>query len=497
MQDLSGKKIVSTSNKSYILDAEIGKGAQGVIYSETTGKFLIKLFLGRRNLETNLNKLKKLLRLNYPPRFIRPIDIIEVRNNDGELILAGYVMQKVVEHFSLNKLLMPPEGANLSDWYNVFSGGLKRRLYLSYLIAMNFYLLHRNNVAYCDVSGNNILVAENPQKASVCMIDIDNLYTPGYELATVLGTPRYMAPEIGKGQLQPDILSDDYSLAVIIFELLKCGHPYIGDFVEQSSPEVEEMAFLGKMPYIEDPDNDENRSSSVLPNDAVFNEKLTKMFLKTFVDGKLNRMSRSTSWDMALKCLEASNALMKCEHCGAWYFPNNKTGTLTFQCPWCDESNRLDAYFLVYKRYPTYYSSATGETQSMTENNKNVKGQITYVLKKNEANEIPENYLHTSISDSEIAKETDKFNIIGNIKIALRVACFNGVWKIQNVSGRTFYLRKGNRGDLIPFETNTVIEIMNGDCIYTDEEKQKDNLSYDEIMKEDIKPVVFLQFNIR
>ena len=94
--------------------------------------------------------------MNYPPRFIRPIDIIEVRNNDGELILAGYVMQKVVEHFSLNKLLMPPEGANLSDWYNVFSGGLKRRLYLSYLIAMNFYLLHRNNVAYCDVSGNNI-----------------------------------------------------------------------------------------------------------------------------------------------------------------------------------------------------------------------------------------------------------------------------------------------------------------------------------------------------
>ena len=72
-----------------------------------------------------------------------------------------------------------------------------------------------------------------------------------------------------------------------------------------------------------------------------------------------------------------------------------------------------------------------------------------------------------------------------------------GVWKIQNVSGRTFYLRKGNRGDLIPFETNTVIEIVNGDCIYADEEKQKDNLSYDEIMKEDIKPVVFLQFNIR
>ena len=49
MQDLSGKKIVSTSNKSYILDTEIGKGAQGVIYSETSGKFLIKLFLGRRN----------------------------------------------------------------------------------------------------------------------------------------------------------------------------------------------------------------------------------------------------------------------------------------------------------------------------------------------------------------------------------------------------------------------------------------------------------------
>lgn len=497
MQDLTGKKLTSTSNKTYILDKEIGKGAQGIIYSETTGKYLIKLFLGKRNLETNLKKLKKLLRVNYPPRFIRPVDIIEIRDTNNELLLAGYVMSRVVEHFSLNKLLVPPHGESLSDWYNKFSGGLKRRLYLSYLIAMNFYLLHRNNIAYCDVSGNNILVAEDPKKASICMIDIDNLYTPGYESATVLGTPRYMAPEIGNGQLQPDILSDDYSLAVIIFELLKCAHPYIGDFVEQSTLEVKEMAFCGKMPYIEDPDNDENRSSSALPNEAVFSEKLAKMFLRTFVDGKTNRMNRTTAWDMAIKCLEASNSLIKCEHCGAWYFPNKRIDTLTYQCHWCDGINKLDSYFLVYKRYPSYLSEITNEKHSITNNDKNVKSQITYILRNNEANEITENYLHNVITDNEIAKESDKFNTIGNIRVALRVACFNGVWKIQNVSGRQYFLRKKNIGDFIPFDNNTVIEISHGDCIYSSQDKQKDNLTYNQIMQEDIKPIIFLQFNLR
>ena len=41
-----------------------------------------------------------------------------------------------------------------------------------------------------------------------------------------------MAPEIMNKQVSPDIFTDAYSLAVILFELLRVGHPYVGDMVE-------------------------------------------------------------------------------------------------------------------------------------------------------------------------------------------------------------------------------------------------------------------------
>ncbi len=69
-------------------------------------------------------------------------------------------------------------------------------MYLAYKIA--FALLHDTNRAYCDISGSNILVNEDPSIASICMIDIDNIYIPGEDSGNILGTSRYMAPEIMK-----------------------------------------------------------------------------------------------------------------------------------------------------------------------------------------------------------------------------------------------------------------------------------------------------------
>ena len=159
-------------------------------------------------------------------------------------------MEKVQEHSSLNKLLVPSRDSGFSDWYNRETGGLRRRLFLAYKIALQFALLHDSNRAYCDISGSNIMANEDPSIASVCMIDIDNIYIPGGDSGNVLGTSRYMAPEIMNKQLPPDIFTDDYSLAVILFELLRIGHPYVGDMVEDGTPEQQTQAYLGSLVMI-------------------------------------------------------------------------------------------------------------------------------------------------------------------------------------------------------------------------------------------------------
>ena len=239
MQDLEGKMIKTAAGTQYLLTEKIGEGAQGVVYDEAMDKFLIKLYRKGSPIQ-NQNKLQKLnwlLIQNYPDQFIKPLEIIEDP-------FIGYVMKKVKGHVSLNKLLIPPRDTAFSEWYNSQTGGLRRRLFLGYKIAMQFALLHESNRAYCDISGTNILVNEDPGIASVCMIDIDNIYIPGGNSGNVLGTSRYMAPEIINRQMEPDIFTDDYSLAVILFELLTTGHPYVGDIVINGTPEKQIIRYI-------------------------------------------------------------------------------------------------------------------------------------------------------------------------------------------------------------------------------------------------------------
>jgi serine/threonine protein kinase len=411
-------------------------------------------------------------------------------------------MNKVVGHTSLNHLLNPSKGKTISDWYNGVSGGLKRRLYLSYQIAMNFYILHRKNKAYCDISGNNILVAKDKLIASVCMIDIDNLYTPGCEKSGILGTLRYMAPEILNNQLPPDILTDDYSLAVIIFELLKCGHPYVGDFVDESSPEIEDAAYKGMLPYVDDEGDTMNKSSSMLPSDVVFNSRLKDLFEKTFVIGKQNRMSRVTSRELAIACLEASNALIKCQKCGAWYFPYPKIKKVGgYECPWCETANKMPTYLLFCERFPKYddfYLRNDPSDKSLGIDKKTGKPcdyvpLKTFFLQEDELNIIPCNYTKKTFVDNDIVKEKSLYETEGNIKnsFTIKFRSASGLTSVSNIRKKAFiqnigneeiYIRRRNTGDYITLHPNQSEEISNSDAIYFDaDDNWLKNFNYDNI----------------
>lgn len=333
IKDLTGMTLVAESGKKYMLTKLAGRGAQGVVYEESGNNYMVKLYYPSGSVSVDadvLDRIRYIKNLDMPQNFVSVVDLITHP-------YVGYVMDKVDGHKPLNSYLIPNRDMSFSEWYNQ-GLGLYERIFVGYIIAKAFGELEKSNLSYCDISGNNILVrVAKGTSASVKMIDVDNIYTAGRGKAAIIGTPRYIAPEVISRQRTPDVLSDNYSLAVILFELLRAGHPYIGDDVLDGTPEDEENALAGNAEYV----TDEN-SSNMLPEDVVFTDKLKKLFRRCFVDGKHNRLSRPSATEFEYALLEASNKLIKCPSCGAWHYPR-KEGKSYLGCPWCDSPSKPTA----------------------------------------------------------------------------------------------------------------------------------------------------------
>ncbi|SHK77654.1 Protein kinase domain-containing protein [Anaerocolumna jejuensis DSM 15929] len=447
MKDLEGMIITSTSGQTYLLTEKVDKqGAQGIVYEESTGKFIIKLYKRGNEYQNRnrMNKLEWLIKQSYPDQFIKPLDLFTEP-------YIGYAMEKVINHISLNKLLVPSRELTMSEWYNEETGGLRRRLFLGHKIAMQFALLHESNRAYCDISGNNIMVNKDSKVASICMIDIDNIYIPGGDSGNILGTSRYMAPEIVTKQMQPDIFTDDYSLAVILFELLRCGHPYVGDMVEDGTPEQQEQAYRGMYPYVDEEDSP-NSSTQMLPVEVVFTNKLADLFYRTFVKGKENRVARTTAREFALACLEASNKVMKCNECGHWHYASPDKERKYF-CPWCDEENERPI-FLQFK--DRYYVVDAKERNRIILKEEPVE---SFVLRE-EKNAITNNYIsNLYIRRDKFSKPVDQYFVINKAK--------NGKFYLLNPKNSILYLQKNGQKERIPItKDNDQVEIGYKDRLF-------------------------------
>jgi serine/threonine protein kinase len=99
-------------------------------------------------------------------------------------------------------------------------------------IARGLAFAHEHGVVHRDVKPQNVLIDENGT-AKVTDFGIARSIDPGEgltETGTVLGTSGYIAPEQASGR-RVDSRSDQYSLGVVLYELLTGEPPYSGDNV--------------------------------------------------------------------------------------------------------------------------------------------------------------------------------------------------------------------------------------------------------------------------
>ena len=188
-------------------------------------------------------------------------------------------------------------------------------------LAEAFRTMHIRGYCCRDISANNFLFCAKTGNVMIC--DNDNVVVDKQKIGSILGTPQFMAPEVILGNERPSTLTDQHSLAVLLFMLLCGGHPFHGkrEYNIKIFDGVAAQEIYGRNPvFVFDP----NKGSNRLPQEPgyrhvnkywnVLPTEIRKLFTKAFTIGLANPAARVTDleWKNALFRMQGQCHICSC-----------------------------------------------------------------------------------------------------------------------------------------------------------------------------------------
>lgn len=306
----TGDTVVDRSGTHFVLTHQIGEGGQGVVYATQAEGAAVKVSTianaleHRAALEDQITRVARLPLNDLPlaaPRY--PLT--------GPVV--GYTMTMLTGMVSLGSLTLELGASFDEDWYRN-TGGLRKRLLAVEALAEIIGTLHARGLVYCDLSANNVLVSESPDRGRLFLIDLDNL-RPLEDPPKRIFTPHYAAPEQATtGATQA---TDRFSLAIIAFAVLAAANPFYGNSLDALPPEkYSETPFAALAPWIDDPDDTSNRWSHALPRQLTISPMLARIFLPAFTSGRQDSEQRPAAAQFAIAARRARYAVARCPGCG-------------------------------------------------------------------------------------------------------------------------------------------------------------------------------------
>jgi serine/threonine protein kinase len=290
----------------------LGGGGQGEVYRASLDgqKVALKWYFPAQATPEQRAALEVLVKKGPPTdRFLWPMELTEADGVPG----YGYVMPLRASHYKSIVDLMKRRAE--PTFRALATAGLQ--------LADSFLDLHAMGLCYRDISFGNVFF--DPDNGEVLICDNDNVAVDGQGEAGVLGTPRFMAPEIVRGEALPSSQTDLYSLAVLLFYMLMVHHPLEGkrelDIKCLDLPAMNQL--YGTQPlFIFDPNDDSNRPVPGFHDNALafwplYPQFLRDMFIRSFTDGlsdPVNGRVRESEWRAAMVRLRDS--IYYCPHCG-------------------------------------------------------------------------------------------------------------------------------------------------------------------------------------
>jgi serine/threonine protein kinase len=189
-------------------------------------------------------------------------------------------------------------------------------------LSHNFLLLHTQGLCYRDISFGNAFF--DPDNGDILIADNDNVSVDGGGVLGVLGTPRFMAPEVVRGEALPSTQTDLFSLSVLIFYMLMVAHPLEGK--KEAAIKALDLPAMtklyGKEPiFIFDPDDDSNRPVPGIHDNAlafwrIYPQFLRDIFVRAFTLGirdPKNGRVRESEWRGTM--VQLRDSIFYCPHC--------------------------------------------------------------------------------------------------------------------------------------------------------------------------------------
>jgi serine/threonine protein kinase len=304
----------------------LGGGGQGEVYRATwQGKeYALKWYYLQWATDEQFASLETLLRIGFPDeRFLWPQQLSTRVAGKG----YGYLMDlRGAKYKGINDLMKRRADPTFRS---LTTAGFQ--------LADSFLNLHAKGLCYRDISFGNVFL--DPNTGDILICDNDNVGVNRESSSGVMGTQRFMAPEIVTGKDNPSSDSDLYSLAVLLFYIFYLHHPLDGAL--EAAIHVLDIPAMnrlyGQSPvYIFDPVNLSNRPVPGLHDNAIIYREiypafLNELFEKTFTKGIRDIQhgrTRESEWRSAM--LRLRDLLCFCPDCRAenYYDPQSQaTGT--------------------------------------------------------------------------------------------------------------------------------------------------------------------------
>jgi len=371
-QKAKERVVTDEFGQKFKLVSKLGEGGQGIVCTTQFDKILVKISTASKDKKGKwLEHIRWLMKQPLEELNIaKPFSRIAIGNT------AGYAME-LMDHLIPLKLLMDETETGIEESEGspesyINSGGLKRRMNLLARLARTIAKLHERGMAYGDLSPANVYISEDIEHDQVWLIDCDNICvnqraSQDYEFlegkAGRVFSPGYGAPEIVNGHAFVSSLTDSWSFAVLAFKLLTTNHPFIGEVVDSGTPEDEDRAFSGELPWVYHQEDFSNEVFNGIPIEFVALKPLLNLFNQCFDEGKDNPVSRPTMSQWAELIEKISHTLVDCqeETCSTSFNfqPINKK----LICPFCDSESGGEALRLL-RNY--YYDSSILDLENTT-----------------------------------------------------------------------------------------------------------------------------------
>ncbi len=216
----------------YKLQQKIGEGGMSEVY--LAEQLSLKRTVAIKFLSEQL--------LNHPTarELFENEPLIVARLNHPKII---HVIDKGVSSDSKPYFVMEyVEGTTLHDLVQDQKVNLSQKIQYLIQICRGLNFAHKNSIIHRDIKPANIII-DNENNARILDFGIASFYTDDrfvQKSTQVIGTERYMAPEVKTSSANATILSDLYALGVLMFEV------FTENFVDKPSVELLESVKLPK-----------------------------------------------------------------------------------------------------------------------------------------------------------------------------------------------------------------------------------------------------------